>query len=71
MKFYIEVKNEIGSFKGDILTGTKEMYQSLLTQLSKFHTENGYEMILEDGSYFVIGPEVLKKSVMIVHIIED
>lgn len=71
MRFFIEIQNELGTFKGDVLEGTREVYDGLLQQLSKFHLENGYEMFLADGSYFIIGPELLKKSALRIIIIAN
>jgi len=70
MRFYIEIKNEIGSFSGDELNGTQEQFDALKEKMSSFYNNEGYEMALADGSYIIVSPEVLKKSIFLIHILE-
>lgn len=67
MQFYIEVINKLGVFKGETLNGTEQDYLTLLENAKNFHTEIGYNMHLTDGSFFIIGPELLKESVMVIY----
>ncbi len=71
MRFYIEVKNNLGSFCGDILEGSQEQYDNLLLKLSTFYDEPGYEMILDNGTHFMIGSDMLKQSIILVHKIQN
>ena len=65
MKCYIQIKNSIGEFNGSVLDiPSEEEYIKLKTRLSKFYDESGFELYLQDGSYMVIGQEVLKLSVL-------
>lgn len=67
MQFYIEVINKLGVFKGEIITGTEQDYLDLLNRAKNFYNESGYEMYLTNGEFFIIGPELLRQSVMVIY----
>lgn len=67
MQFYIEVINKLGVFKGEIMDGSEQDYLSLLDKAKNFYNEPGYEMYLEGGQFFIIGPDLLKESIMVIY----
>jgi hypothetical protein len=71
----IEVHTKIGVFKGEPLNVTEEQYAGLLTLSKDFYKQSkegvGFETRLEDGSFCVIAPEILKESIMVLRKIKD
>ena len=65
----IEIHTKIGIYKGEHLTVNEEQYAGLLTLSKEFYKQGdqgvGFETRLDDGSFCVIAPEILKDSVMI------
>ena len=65
----IEIHTKIGIHKGEYLNVNEEQYAGLLTLSKEFYKQGemgvGFETRLEDGSFCVISPEVLKESIMI------
>lgn len=70
MRFYIEIRNNIGNFIGAELNGTEDQFNNLKEIMSNIPSDQGYEMDLADGSYIVIGPKVVQESIFILHTIE-
>jgi hypothetical protein len=62
MEIQIVIINKFGEFKGEILNVTQEQYETLTTMSSEYYKE-GFEMMCEDGSFLVIPPELIKKSI--------
>lgn len=63
MKIQIELITELGNFKGEIYEVTAEEYENLLILWAEYYKEGGMELHLEDGSYIVVPPEIVKKSI--------
>lgn len=65
----IEVHTKIGIYKGEHLNVNEEQYAGLVTLSKDFYKQGeqgvGFETRLEDESFCVIAPEILKNSVMI------
>jgi len=61
----IVIKNEYGEFRGEKVTTNLEQYSNILT-LSKTFYSGGFEMTMEDGTFIVIPPDVIKKSILLI-----
>lgn len=68
MKIQIKLKNDLGEFISEEMTVTIEQYKNLLEVSKEFYL-GGYEMYIPDG-FMVVGPEILKKSILFIEIIE-
>lgn len=66
MKIKIKLKNDLGEFTSDEMEITYEQYQVLLEVSKNFYT-GGYEMFVPNG-FMVVGPEILKKSILFIEI---
>jgi len=67
MRFIVQIviKSEYGEFRGERLTVNQEQYDNI-TNLSKNFYMGGFEMTLEDGTFIVISPDVIKKSILLI-----
>jgi hypothetical protein len=68
MKIIFKLKNELGEFVSDEMNVNEEQYRTIL-EMSKTFYMSGYEMPLVNG-FLVAPPEILKKSILIIEIIE-
>jgi hypothetical protein len=66
-KFMVQmvIKSGYGEFRGERVSVTQEQYQNIM-DLSKTFYMGGFEMTLEDGSFLVIPPEVIRGSIMLI-----
>lgn len=62
MEIQIIIINKFGEFKGEVFTVTQEQYDNI-TEMSADYYQTGFEMVCEDGSFLVIPPELIKKSI--------
>ena len=70
MKIQIVLINEYGEFYGEHLKVTDEQYSNII-EMSKNFYETGFEMSDEDGGFLIIPPEIVKKSILKVKILEE
>lgn len=68
MKIQIKLKTELGEFTSEIMEVTEEQYIGLLDASKSFYM-GGYDMYLPDG-FMVVGPEVLKRSILFIEILK-
>jgi len=62
----IEIHTKVGIYKGEHLNVNEEQYAGLLNLSKDFYKGGvGFETRLEDGSFCVVAPEVLKDSIII------
>lgn len=61
----IVIKSEYGEFRGEKVTVNQEQYDNIAS-LSKNFYMGGFEMTLEDGTFIVISPDVIKKSILLI-----
>lgn len=61
----IVIKSEYGEFRGEKVTVNPEQYDNIAS-LSKNFYMGGFEMTLEDGTFVVIAPDVIKKSILLI-----
>lgn len=59
------LKTEFGDYKGEKISVTQEQFDNI-KELSKTFYNGGFEMALEDGSFVVVPPEVVKNSILII-----
>jgi hypothetical protein len=65
MKVYIEIQNEFGIFKFQDIEVNDSQLDGLRQMCAGLNSSgSGYEDYLEDGSFIVIGPDVIKKSIL-------
>jgi len=61
----IVIRNEYGEFRGEKVHCNTEQYTNI-TELSKGFYLSGFEMILENGSFLVLPPEIVRKSILLI-----
>lgn len=61
----IVIKSKYGEFRGEKVTTNLEQYSNILNLSKTFYT-GGFEMTLEDGSFIVIPPDIIKKSILLI-----
>lgn len=70
MEFHTYLITPYGEFKGETLSGTAEQYEKLTEFTKHFHGQESYHQYLEDGSFFVLGKETIKKSIIMIKVID-
>jgi predicted RNA-binding protein len=67
MRFIVQIviKSEYGELRGEKVQVTQEQYDNI-ANISKNFYMGGFEMILEDGTFVVIAPDVIKKSILLI-----
>jgi hypothetical protein len=68
MKINFKLKNDLGEFVSETMTVSETQYKELI-EISKTFYLGPYEMYLTSG-YMVVPPEILKKSILIIEVIE-
>lgn len=64
--------NKHGEFTGRSVELSEENYQELLTMVKTFYMNDGFELTLEDGTFVVFPPDIVKQSILkVVKIDED
>jgi hypothetical protein len=64
------IKNQLGDFTSEKMDVTEDQYKELVDISRSFYSaEKGFEMWLEDG-FMVMSPEMAKKSILSLIIIE-
>jgi hypothetical protein len=67
----IVLVNKYGEFVGRKATLSEESYKGLLEMVKTFYVNGGFELTLEDDSFVVFPPEVVKESILKVVKIEE
>lgn len=62
MKIQIVITNDFGVFKGEVVEVTEQQHDKVI-EMSKDYYMTGFEMNCEDGSFVIIPPEIIKKSI--------
>lgn len=70
MLIVFKFKTEIGEFTSEEMNVTKEQYAKLIEMSRSFFLGGGYDMYLPNG-FLVASPEIVKKSILIIEIIDD
>ena len=63
MKFYIEVINELGKFKGMDLEGSNEQYESVKSSLENVYSDMTFTLDIDDKTTMVMYSDMIKKSI--------
>ena len=71
MEIQLLLQNKYGEFLGQRAELSKENYQQLLEMVKGFYLNGGFELTLEDGTFVVFPPEVVKDSILKVIKIEE
>jgi hypothetical protein len=66
MKIQISIKTEYGQLDGEILEVDQERYEKIKEVSTGFFL-TGFEMNLVDGSFVVIPPEIVRKSILLIN----
>lgn len=69
MNIKLKLKTDLGEFDSEIMSVTEEQYLGLI-QVSRGFYSNGYEMYTPNG-FMVVGPEILKKSILLIEILSE
>lgn len=59
--------NEFGEYRGTKVNIAAEYYDNLVKMSKSFYSGGGFELTCEDGSYAIFPPEIVKKSVLVIH----
>jgi hypothetical protein len=65
----VEVFVENNIFYGQNLTVTEDQYQNII-EMSKDFYKTGFEMTTEDGGFIIIPPELTKKTILKISILD-
>ncbi len=68
MKIIFKLKNDLGEFVSETMTVSETQYKELM-EVSKGFYSGSYEMFLPSG-FMVVAPDVLKKSILIIEVLE-
>jgi hypothetical protein len=60
----IVLVNKYGEFVGRKATLSEESYKGLLEMVKTFYTSGGFELTLEDDSFVVFPPDIVKESIL-------
>lgn len=63
MKIQLILICDYGEFKGEIIEVDNEQLENIIN-LSKTYYNSGFEMTLENGSWIIVSPEIIKKSIL-------
>jgi hypothetical protein len=69
MKIQIILLNDQGEFYGEVLDVNQEQYKNIITMSKNFY-ETGFEMSDEEGGFLIFPPEIVKKSILKIKILE-
>lgn len=61
----IVILTEFGEFLGEKLSVTEDQYQTVL-KFSEEYYKKGFEMRLEDDSFAIFSPDLVKKSILMI-----
>ncbi len=64
MEIQLVLTNKFGEFKGRRAGITEENYQKLVEMVRTFYVSGGFELTLEDETFVVFPPEVVKESIL-------
>lgn len=64
------LKNELGEFHSEKMNVTEGQYTDMVEISKSFYTQEGFDMWLEDG-FMVVPPDIVKKSILLLKIIEE
>jgi hypothetical protein len=62
MEIQIVLTNHFGEFKGKQVTISTEQYEGLTNLVKNFYLDGGFELTLEDETFVVFPPDVVKQS---------
>ena len=62
MEIQIVLTNHFGEFRGKQVTISTEQYVDLINLVKNFYLEGGFELTLEDETFVVFPPDVVKQS---------
>lgn len=71
MKFYTLIITPNDEYRGETLEGTPQQYNGLLEMTKRFYDQEVYYQYLDDGTFFVIGRETIKQSIVMVKIEDE
>ena len=71
MLIQLVLKNSYGEFYGKKVDLSEENYKELLTMVKGFYVNGGFELTLEDGTFVVFPPDVVKLSILQVNKLEE
>jgi len=69
MKIQIILLNDQGEFYGEVLDVNQEQYKNIITMSKNFY-ETGFEMSDEEGGFLIFPPDIVKKSILKIKILE-
>ena len=69
MIIVFKLKSELGEFISEKMTVNEDQFNNLVEKSRSFYS-TGYDMWLENG-FLVASPEIIKKSILIIEIINS
>jgi hypothetical protein len=64
MEIQIVLTNRYGEFKGRKAQMSEENYQELVKMVRTFYLSGGFELTLEDETFVVFPPDIVKESIL-------
>lgn len=64
MEIQLVLTNKFGEFKGRKAEITEDNYQKLVEMVKAFYVSGGFELTLENDTFVVFPPEVVKESIL-------
>jgi hypothetical protein len=64
MEIQLILKNKFGEFKGRRVDISEENYDKLVEMVKSFYNNGGFELTLEDESFVVFPPDIVKESIL-------
>jgi hypothetical protein len=65
----IIIINELGEFRSNIMIVNQEQYTEVVERSKTFYL-SGFEFICDDNSFTIIPPDVIRKSILKIKIID-
>lgn len=69
MKVKLILKTDLGEFESNTMNLSEEQFRNL-NEMSRSFYGSGFEMLLENG-FLVAAPEIVRRSILIVKILEE
>lgn len=64
VEIQIVLTNNFGEFIGKKATLDESQYGNLLSMCKSFYNDGGFELTLEDGTFVIFPPEIVRQSIL-------
>jgi hypothetical protein len=60
----VQLENRFGTFSGKKVEFNDDSYKKLLDMVKVFYMDGGFELTLEDDTFVVFPPDIVKESIL-------